>query len=401
MRYTIIGAGAAGIAAAKTLRKLDPDGRIVVVSSDKDVHSRCMLHKLISGERSKADIRFIEEDFFEAYDIGWMMGVTISGIDPSEKMLRTSGGNLPYDKLLIATGADSVIPPVGALRSADNVFGLRHLSDAEAIREKALGAKRIIVIGAGLVGLDAAYALIELGKKPLVVEMEDRVLPLNLDKRGAETYRNLFESHGCVFRLGRRVADTKTVNSSISEILLDNGEVLPCDMVVVAAGVRPAIQFLEGCGVDYDRAVIVDARMRTNVPDIYAAGDVTGLSGIWPNAVEMGEIAAMNMAGRETVYDDTYAIKNTLNFFGVATLSIGALEPGEGDSVYIRESRKRYDKVILRDGVAKGVILQGDISYGGFWQHIIKNRIKIDDPVWKTSYADYFGVTQSGEYIYS
>jgi len=401
MKHVIIGAGAAGIAAAGTLRQSSADDEIVLISSDSDVHSRCMLHNYISGERTKGEIRFIGEDFFQENRVIWKKGLNVLGIDAQAKVLRTSGGDESYDRLLIATGSESVIPPVGALRNAGNVYGLRHLEDAEAIRERAQQAERIVIIGAGLVGLDAAYALIELGKKPVVVEMEKRVLPLNLDDRSAAAYQKLFEDHGCVFRLGSKVKDTISTGAQISGIILEGGETLLCDMVIVAAGVRPAVQFLEGSGIECGRAITVDERMRTSVPDIYAAGDVTGLSGIWPNATEMGEVAAKNMAGLDAVYDDRFSLKNAVHFFGLATVSAGVLYPTEGDRVVIRESGKRYNKWILRDGAVQGVILQGDISYSGFWQYLIKNRIKIEEPVWKASYADYYSVLESGEYTYS
>ncbi|MDR0491178.1 MAG: FAD-dependent oxidoreductase [Oscillospiraceae bacterium] len=402
MRHVIIGAGAAGVAAARTLRKLKPEDEIVIVSADGDVHSRCMLHKYIGGTRTKSELSFVDAGFFRTQNVKWLKNTTVTGIDVPGKNLRTSGENLSFDKLLVATGAQSVIPPIGALRSADNVYSLRHLTDAEAIRTKAQTAERIVIIGAGLVGLDAAYALIELGKKALIVEMGERVLLLNLDDRSAREYQRLFEEHGCEFRLGRRVMDTVTgvSGASVTGIVLDGNDTVPCDMVIVAAGVRPATGLFEGSGISCDRAVTVDEHLRTSAPDIYAAGDVTGLSGIWPNAVEMGEVAAKNMAGRPAVYEDRYAIKNVVNFFGLTTLSVGELEPENGETALISESGKDYKKLILRDGAAAGVIFQGDIAYSGFWQHLIKNRIKIDEPVWQTSYADYFSVSASGEYQY-
>lgn len=401
MKHVIIGAGVAGIKAAETLRKIRPNDEIVMLSADVDIHSRCMLHNYIGGERTISEISFISEDFFEVNRVEWKKGVTVLRIDTAAKTLITTCGNETFDKLLIATGADSAIPPVGALRSADNVYGLRNLSDAQAIREKAREVQNILIIGAGLVGLDAAYALIEMGKKPTIIEMETRVLPLNLDPEAAGAYQKLFEDHGCVFRLGCRAIDTVSAGDSLTGVVMECGDTLPCDMVIVATGVRPAVRFLDGSGISVDRAISVDERMRTSAKDIYAAGDVTGLSGIWPSAAEMGEVAAKNMAGEDAVYEDTFAAKNTLSFFGLATLSAGALEPEEGDEVLTRRHANCYNKWITRDGVVKGVILQGNIAYSGFWQYLIKNRIKVEGPVWKASYADYYSVTETGEFAYA
>ena len=296
----------------------------------------------------------------------------------------------------------SAIPPIGALRTAKNVYGLRHPSDAKAIREAALNGRRAVVIGGGLVGLDAAYALLEMKNDVTVVEMESRILALNVDERAAKAYQERFEAAGCKFHLGRKMTGTvENEAGDVTQITLDEGEPLPCDFLVVCTGVRPAIAFLEGSGLAYERAVTVDNRMATNDPDVYAAGDAAGLSGIWPNAMRQGEVAAKNMCGEPAIYEDTFAVKNTVNFFGLVSLCVGAREPEEGDKVLIREDRKSYKKAILRDGRVKGIILQGDIANSGFWQYIVKNGIRVDTikkSIWKLSYADFCETEESGEY---
>jgi NAD(P)H-nitrite reductase large subunit len=172
-------------------------------------------------------------------------------------------------------------------------------------------------------------------------------------------------------------------------------------MVIVAVGVRPAIAFLEGSGVKTERAVVVDDYLGTNVPGIYAAGDVAGLSGVWPNAQKQGEIAGYNMTGTRWPYDDRFALKNTVNFFGLLSLSIGAVNPQDGDKALVKEDRLNYRKLILREGAVAGVILQGEIGGSGFWQHLVKNKIPVEQlekSPWKLSYADFYGVENNGEY---
>lgn len=402
MKHVIIGAGAAGIAAAKTIRELRKNDEIVLISTDENVHSRCMLHKYISGERNEKSISFIQDRFFEDYNICWKKSITVSGVDTDKKNVVFDGGAESYDKLLIATGAQSVIPPIGALRSAGNVYGLRDLLDACKIRDKAVNAEKIVVIGAGLVGLDAAYAFLELGKKPVIVEMANDILALNLDRHAASTYQQKFEDAGCSFRLGRKVSDTVTAPSGeVMAVVLDTGERLACDMVIVAAGVRPASGFLMNSPIKVERSIVVDEYLATNISDIYAAGDVAGISGIWPNAQKQGEIAARNMCGEKMIYDDTFAIKNTVNFFGLPSLSVGLRVPEEGDIVEVREDKNCYEKVIMRDGIVMGVILQGDIAGSGFWQFLIKNKINVSSipkSIWKISFADFYGIEQNGEY---
>jgi NAD(P)H-nitrite reductase large subunit len=322
------------------------------------------------------------------------------------------------DSILIATGANSVTPPIGELRGAANAFGLRHLADARAIAEAAKGAREIVVIGAGLVGLDAVSGLLGQGERLglsrsiTVIEMASTALALNLDARAAEVYQKLFEKRGVVFHLGRKVVNTtsgpgggpaKAGGPRIVSLELDNGQSVPCDLVIMAVGVRPAVAWLEGSGVELTerKAVKVDDYLASSVPGVYAAGDVAGLSGIWPNAVKQGEIAGQNMCGAGWKYDDRFALKNAVNFFGLLSLSVGALNAGEGDDVLIKEDRHNYRKLILRDGVPRGVILQGEIGGSGFWQYLIKNQIPLGNlgkSVWSVNYGDFFGTWDNGEY---
>lgn len=403
MEYVILGAGAAGITAAKTIRKADENGKITVISTDTQVHSRCMLHKYLSHERDAAGISFVDPDFFEKNQITWLQGKTVNRLDTQGKKVYTDQGDeVSYDRLLIATGAESFIPPVGNLREAENVFGLRHLRDAQAIDELAKNAENIVIIGSGLVGLDAAYGLMETGKKVSIVEMADQILPVQLDKTAAFEYQKRFEEAGARFYLGRKAADTVMEEDKIiREIILDNGEKLPCDLIIVAAGVRSAVAGMEGEGIVIDRGIKVDDYLQTGAEGVYAAGDVTGLSGIWPNAQKQGETAALNMCGSHVEYTDRYAIKNTINFFGLVSMCVGVILPQEGDVVIAREDSRNYKRVVLRDGKVVGVLLQGDISHGGIWQYLIKNQISISGiqkDIFDLNFGDFYGIKDNGEY---
>ena len=403
MEYVILGAGAAGITAAKTIRKADSEGKITVISTDTQVHSRCMLHKYLSHERDAAGISFVDPDFFEKNQIAWLPGKTVNRLDTQRKKVYTDQGDeVSYDRLLIATGAESFIPPVGNLREAENVFGLRHLRDAQAIDELAKDVENIVIIGSGLVGLDAAYGLMETGKKVSIVEMADQILPVQLDKTAAFEYQKRFEEAGARFYLGRKAADTVMEEDKIiREIILDNGEKLPCDLIIVAAGVRSAVAGMEGEGIVIDRGIKVDDYLQTGAEGVYAAGDVTGLSGIWPNAQKQGETAALNMCGSHVEYTDRYAIKNTINFFGLVSMCVGVTLPQEGDVVIAREDSRNYKRVVLRDGKVVGVLLQGDISHGGIWQYLIKNQISISGiqkDIFDLNFGDFYGIKDNGEY---
>ena len=408
MKYVIIGIGAAGMTAARTLRELAPQDEIVMLSVDENPHSRCMLHKYLSHERDADGLNFVPDDFFTENNIWQIPGQRVTKLDTRAKKVYygTEGYACDYDKLLIATGAESFIPPVGDLRTAPNVFGLRHLSDAKAIDEKARTAKKVVIIGSGLVGLDAAYGLLEQKKEITVVEMAERILPIQLDEKGAAEYQKRFEKAGCRFCLEKKGADTVTnEKGEITHVVLDNGEKLECDMVIVAAGVRSAVAGFEDSGLVIDRGIKVNDYMQTSEQDVYAAGDVTGLSGIWPNAQKQGRIAAQNMVlGNKFMYVDRFAAKNTINFFGLVSLCVGALNPEEGDLVIAKESRDQYERAIFRNHRLVGFLQQGDISHDGIYQYLIKNEIDLsgrEEEIFSMSFADFYGVKENGEYIYS
>lgn len=409
-RYVIVGAGAAGVAAAERIRLCKKDAVIILMSVDEYSHSRCMLHKFLGGERTKEELSFVEPDFFEKNEIYWGKTQAALGLDTKNKQIRMENGYQPYDKLLIATGAVFGIPPINNFRTASNVYGFRDLSDAQKIDAavKAKNAKHVFIVGSGLVGLDVAAGLMERGVKVTIAEMAPRVMPLQTDEAAARAYQERFEAHGARFLLGIGASDS-IVNdqNEITAVVLSNGETVECDFVVCAAGVRPNIAWLEGSGLAMERGVTVDEYLRTSAPDVYAAGDVTGLSGIWPNAMDMGRIAASNMCGASVAYTDRYCMKNTSNFFGLHMLTIGDINAQiEGADIYVKESRNCYKKAIVKDGILKAILIQGNISHTGHWQYLIKRGINISEilkkkEVFDITYGDFFGTDGMGEYQYT
>jgi len=404
MTHVIIGSGAAGMAAAKTIREVDPGAEITIITGDAAIYSSCMLHQYIDNERSEEALAFVGGDFFEKYRVNGIMGKFVTGVDTEKRTVKYGAGEeLAYDRLLIATGSKGFVPPLGALREAENVYTLKTMTDAVKIKQTAEKARSVVIIGAGLIGLDAAYPLLHAGKKVSVVELSDRVLSINLDRLSAATYQKKFEEAGCTFHLGKKAADTVVNNGMVTALVLDDGQKLECDMVIVAVGVKPAVDFLEGSGINIDRSVVVDAFMETNIKGVFAAGDIAGLSGIWPNAAAQGRVAAKNMCGESVEYTDKFAAKNTVNFFGTVTLSLGKLDAGEGDREEIFQSGNVYKKAVITGNTVTGVILQGDISNSGFWQQLIKNKVPLKEgrPVFKTSFADYYSVDTEGRYAWA
>jgi len=400
MKHVIIGSGAAAVAAARTIRANSPSDEIIMLTADERIYSRCLLHMYIGGKRDVAGMSFVPTDFASANKIAIYYKTKATKIDTANKEVSFKGGGVKYDKLLIATGSRSFMPQVLGLRKATNVHGLRHLNDAKTIKDKASNTDNIAIIGAGLVGLDAAYGLTLMGKKPIVVDMADSILASNLDEHASNVYKAKFEEAGVAFHLGCKVVSVGSCSKgAVTEVELDNGTKLACELLIIAVGVITQSDLAELSGIKTDRGIIVDTYLQTEITDIFAAGDVTGLSETWPNAVLQGEVAALNMVGKKTEYNDTFSAKNTINFFGIPSLSIGQFVPEEGDVVECRESTKSYQKTILRDGIPIGVILQGDISRSGFWQQLIKDKVHIAD-MNRVSFANAYGLNEDGEYVW-
>lgn len=379
MKFVVLGASAAGLTAAKILRENAPDSEVTVVSSDEHVYSRVMMHEYLSKERDLKGINFVTPTFFTDHRINWLGGKTAVRLDASaKKVLCADGTEVPYDRLLLATGAKYCIPPIQGLRDAGRVFGFRDYADAAQLDVLANAGKRCAVIGAGLVGMDVAYAMSKRGVEVTVIEMADRIMALQLDHKAAAAYQSRFENAGCRFVLSAQVQRAETgQNGLIRSLVLADGRQIDCDFAVVCAGVRPNISFLAGSGIDCARGVTVDTQMRTSYPDVFAAGDVTGLSGVWLSAMQQGTVAAKNMCGMQAVYAEPLSLRNTMNFYGLMTLSFGAgrLEDyldGEG---YSREDAGKgvYQKIFVKDKRVVFVILQGDVKSSALWQHLLAN----------------------------
>ena len=407
MAYVVVGASAAGINAAKTLREINKDIEIILVSKDEHVYSRCILHHFLDGRRNIDDLDFSPAEFFEKYDVKWIKGVEVTAIDTKEKKLKLDNGeNLYYEKVLLATGASSFLPPIENLRTANNVIGLRNLDDAIKIKEIAPKVNNIIILGAGLVGVDAMAGLLDYDAKVTMIEMGDRILPLQLDHYAANVYIERLKEEGVDFRFNVR-AEKVIVdeNNNPVAIKLNTGEEVPGELIIACTGVRSNVGFLEGSGIECDKfGLIFNPKGETNVKEVYGAGDISGRNPIWPTAVKEGLIAANNMCDKEIYMEDFFGSKNTMNFCGVATMSLGTvIKPDDTYKESVEVKGKDYKKIIHKDGVIYGAIVQGDLSYVGILTQIIKDKINVDrvkKPIFQIDYSDFFNEKQNLEFVY-
>lgn len=407
MRYVVIGASAAGISGIRELRKLDKTSEIVLISKDKEIYSRCILHHYLGGHRTVPQLNFAEDNFEELYDVQWMKGCACTGVKPEEKkVILSNGEEVSYDKLLIATGSHTFIPPIKNLKEAKNVIGFRNIEDIETLKEVAKTHKNFLVMGAGLVGLDCTSGLLELGVNVTMVEMAGWMLVRQLDPRAAKTYQDAFAEKGVKQYFGDGIAEAvMNEEGMITSVVLASGTQIPCDYVVVTAGVRSNVEFLEGSGIETSRfGLIYDETGKTSDENIYGAGDVSGTSPIWPVAVKEGIIAASNMAGIKRKMTDFFASKSTMNFLGIPSMSLGNVNPEDDSySVEIRDTGNTYKKIVHQNGKITGAILQGDLAYGGILQQLIARKIditKVKKPIFDVDYSDFFHINENFEFYY-
>lgn len=409
MNYVVVGASAAGINGVKYIRQLEPDANITLISKDEHIYSRCILHHYLEGIRDIKALEFVEDGFIEKNNINWIKGVAVEKIEPKQKELILSDGRtVSYDKVLLATGASTFFPPVKNLNDAKNVFGLRNLDDAIEIKEKAQYAKNIVVMGAGLVGIDALTGLLHYGKNLTLVEFKGHMLSIQLDKRAAKTYQDAFTNEGVTQYYDTAVQEViMDETGAVKALALSNGLIIDCDFLIVATGVRSNVAFLQDSGIECDRfGLIFDEYGRTSDESVYGAGDISGRNPIWPAAVKEAIIAATNMCGHKRELTDFFASKSTMNFLHIPTMSLGTPEPAdETYKVEIDEDGQgNYKKIIHKDGVIYGALIQGDLSYSGVLTQLIREKINIDKvekSIFKIDYSDFFHLTDNCQFTYN
>ncbi len=416
MKYVVIGSSAAGVNAVRELRKRDKESQIVLISKDKDIYSRCILHEYLSGKRTLERLRFVEADFEDLYQVEWMKGVEVVGLDrENKKLLLDQGEPVSYDKLLIATGSHTFFPPIKNMAGAKNMIGFRNIDDIEVLKKVAQdvlasgGEKKVVVLGSGLVGIDCATGFLELGVKVTLCDFAGWLLNKQLDQRAAQTYIDAFAAQGVEQHYGVGVSEViKNDQDEITTVVLSDGTELPCDFFVVTAGVRSNVEFLADSGLELSRfGLVYDENGRTNDPDIYGAGDVSGLSPIWPVAVKEGMIAAANMAGEHAKMTDFFASKSTMRFLEISTMSLGDVNPNleEDPEIKVETYDKDgvYKKIVHKDGRIIGALLQGDLAYGGVLQQMIARRLdvrKVKKPLFDIDYSDFFHIKDNFEFSY-
>ncbi len=363
----IIGSGVAGTTAAVNIRKLDDSGEITVLSDEKiPFYSRIRLIEYLAKEADREDIIIHRNDWYEKNNIQLLLDTSVAGIESDRRQIITSSGaRLEYDRLLVASGGVSFVPPIPGSEK-EGVFTLRTVLDADEIISYAEGKKKVILIGGGVLGLEAGNSLRKTGHEVTVVEFFPRLLPRQMDPAGAEILKTQMESMGFAFYLG---AATKEIpgDDRASGIVLEDGTNIEGDVIIISAGVRPRAGLAKNVGLTINKGVAVNDRMESEIKDIYAAGDLIEhrdrFYGIWPAAAEQGRVAGINMAGGDALYEGT-TMSNVLKVVGIDLAAAGDIDAdGKCDTIVYKDSEKFiYKKLVLKDNIISGCILFGDIS---------------------------------------
>jgi nitrite reductase (NADH) large subunit len=364
-KYLIVGNGVAGTEAAQEIRKNDPKGQILMVTEETTpFYSRIKLPDYVAGITEKSALVIKNDQWYKDNKIELKVGTFIDDIDHTKKQVRDQAGNIfEYDSLLIATGSAPFIPPIEG-SSKDNVFALRTFDDAESIVQAVANVKNIVIIGGGLLGIEAAHAFVKRGLAVTIVEFFDRLLPRQMDNDGALLLTKILKDMGFEFKLGAEVKEIQG-DTAVTGVKLASGEILNADIVLFSAGVRPNLKLPEKLGLEIERGVIVNNTMGTGLDNIYAAGDVAQFEEtnfcIWPEAQEQGRVAGSNMAGIKQVFEPIVP-SNRLKVAGIDLGSAGDIDPDNVLDSDIEKSDQVYRKIVKENGKLVGCIMLGNTA---------------------------------------
>ncbi len=383
MRILVIGAGPAGLTVAERLRELGRDDEIVMLSGEPypPYAPPAMVDAFLTGRR--ASLFWRGEDVCERLGVDFRPATRATAVHPADhEVVLTSDEVLEYDRLVVASGSRLYAPIPG--RDLPGVYDFKSLTAADALVASVRSGRvrRVVIVGAGFIGVEVALLLADLEVSVTMIEMTDRVMGRMLDAETAELVLAELRRRGVRVRLGTR-AQGFAGRDGAAGVELDSGELLAADAAVAATGVEPNTTFLSGSGIAVDWGVLVDDHLRTSQPHVFAAGDVaatfdrmTGeryVHAIFPNAVAQGRIVAENLAGLDRRYEGAETM-NSLKHLGLPVMAVGRAE----GSVVLRERRGEYlRKIFLEDGRIVGFRLVGDVSGAGGLHSLMVRRVDV------------------------
>ncbi len=401
MRIVVIGAGPAGVTVAETVRQYDKEAEIFLFTTEPfpPYSPPAIVDYFLTGEETHL---WKGMDFPKRLDLEWRPVTRVNEVRPETKEIVTELGEvIGYDRLVIASGSRLYAPVEGSDRPG--IYNFKSLTAAQELLDKVTTkvAKSALIVGAGFIGVEIALLLAEMALDVTQIEALDRVMPRMLDPETAEIALEILLDRGVDVRLNT-AATAFLGEEPVEAVELESGETFTADLIIAATGVKPNIEFLEGSGVETDWGVIVDDYLLTNIPDIYAAGDVaeakdriTGeryVHAIFPNAVAQGRAAAYNLLGFDMPYEGADDM-NSLKHLGLPIVAVGAME---GDEVLRVRRGQILRKVYLKDDQIVGFRLAGDIGAAGILRSLLIRRSNVQ-PIKDKLLEPNFGVG----YLYS
>jgi nitrite reductase (NADH) large subunit len=394
MNFLIIGSGPAGIFASEAIRMQETENSITMVTEDRGVaHSPVMLTYWMAGDRPREILFFRDPSWAEKKKVDVRLGYrAISLNTASQKVTLSDGQKISYDQLLIATGSIPLSLPIPGIESK-GVTPLRTLFDVEKILEGSENVREVVIIGGGFIGLKLACHLKKRGLGMTVFEKEPKLAARMFDLKASRLIEENLRERGIWVETNIEVAEVLNKKGWVSGVRMKDGRVFSCQRVIEAVGVRPNTQFLIGSGIDLKGGILVDQRMETNIPGIFAAGDVTMTrdsitsewvnNANWPAATRQGRIAGSNMAGGNRAYIHNFNL-NAINLFGLQVMSAGHpyYENEPGIELVINEEGKFYRKSVMREERLIGFLLVGDVSGAGFLLSLMKRRVELSLNQW-------------------
>ena len=384
----IIGNSAAAISAVEAVRERDKDSRITMISDEEyPAYCRCLISYLLAGDISESKLALRPQDFYTINKIDLCLGKKVVKLDPKKRRLTLADNEkIEFDIALIATGARPDYPDIKGINK-EGVSGFRTIKDAKDCLTWAQFAKVASVLGGGLIGLKAAYALRKKGLDVKVIVKSKHVLSQVLDEAGASLVQRHLEHHGIDVLPGQDVAEI-IGNGQVKAVKLGTGKVIGSPIVIVGKGVKPNIELVKESDIKTEFGIITNEYLETSVDGIFAAGDVAQcfdlvrnaayINALWPNAVEQGKIAGANICGEKIAYAGSLAM-NSVEFFGLPVISIGLkkTEPGFEALEFIDKRNFIYKKFVLKENVLKGFIAIGKIKNSGVILKLIRDKIDI------------------------
>ena len=392
MEYLIVGNSAAAVGAIESIRRIDQESNLTVVSNEQEhIYSRPLIAHYLAGDVTADRMPYRPEKFYQQHRVKTMLGRTVTEVDPlAEQVCLEDGSYLKYDRLLLTTGSKVNVPPIAGCGYFEAVGIFQTYDDARQILNRLKKGKRAVVIGAGLIGLRAAYGLQEAGAEVYLIELLPRIASRVLDQRSSDMVHKHLEEGGIKVITSCAVQEITGNNTDgVTGVTLKNGEIIDCNIVIIATGVAPNTTLAENTLIEVNLGIVVNPYFQTSFSNIFAAGDVAETYDIprqsgmvnanWPNAYEQGRYAGMCMAGKMQRYPGSVGM-NSVSFYGIPVISMGLFDPEsegvEGTEVKIRASEKNniYQKLVFKNNRLQGAIFIGDISYAGTVNDLIRKQ---------------------------